>query len=84
VWGGGSEEGNPGGKPRSASSDPDEEHRASAGIRRCRRKRVLNAEIAIYLKQDACSIGAVLDIPVICPEQRRKYARASVASDAIA
>jgi hypothetical protein len=26
----------------------------------------------------------VLDIPVICAEQRRKYARAGVASDAIA
>ena len=82
--GGGSDEGNPGGKPRPASSDPDEEHRASAGIRRGRRKRVLNAKIAIYLKRDACGIGAVLDIPVICAEQRRKYARAGVASDAIA
>jgi len=82
--GGGSEEGNSGGKPRPGSSDPDEEHRASAGIRRRRRKRVLNAEIAIYLKRYACSIGAVLDIPVICAEQRRKYARAGVASDPIA
>jgi hypothetical protein len=36
--GGGSEKGNSGGKPRSASSDPDEEHRASAGIRHRRRK----------------------------------------------
>ena len=87
MWegrGGGSEEGNPGGKPRPASSDPDEEHRAGAGIGRRRRKRVLNAEIAIYLERHACSIGAVLDIPVICAEQRRKHACAGVAADAIA
>ena len=82
--GGRSEEGNPGGKPRPVCSDPDEEHRASAGIRRRRRKRVLNAKIAIYLKRYACSIAAVLDIAVICAEQGRKYARAGVASDAIA
>src|ERR1700733_8071652 len=82
--GGGSEEGNPGGKPRPVCSDPDEEHRAGAGIRRRRRKRVLNAKIAIYLKRDACKICAVLGIPVICAEQRRKYARVGVASDGIA
>jgi hypothetical protein len=82
--GGGSEEGNPGGKPRSASSDPNEEDRARAGIRRRRRKRVLNAEIAVYLKWYACGIGAVRDIHVIRAEQRRKYACACVGSDAIA
>ena len=82
--GGGSEEGNPGGKPRSVCSDPDEEHWASAGIRRRRRKRVLNAKIAVCLKRYAYRIGAVLDIPVICAEQRRKYARTGIASDAIA
>ena len=78
------QEGNPRGEPRPAASDPDEEHRTSASIRRRRRKRVLNAKVAIYLKRDPCSTCAVLDIPVICAEQRRKYARAGVASDGIA
>ena len=82
--GGRSEKGNPGGKPRSVCSDPDEEHRTGAGIRRHGRKRVLNVKIAVYLKRYACSIAAVLDIAVICAEQGRKYARAGVASDAIA
>ena len=80
----GSEEGNPGGKPRPVCCDPDEEHRASAGIRRGRRKRVLNAKIAVCPKRYAYGIGAVLDIAVICAEQCRKYARAGVASDGIA
>ena len=62
--------GNPGGEPRPGSSDPDEEHRASARIRRRRRKRVVNAKIAIHFKRDACKICAVWDIPVICAEQR--------------
>src|ERR1700679_3321009 len=80
---GGTDEGNSGGKPRSASSDPDEEHRAGAGVRRRRRKPVLNVKIAICLNRYAGSTGAVLDVPVIRAEQCRKYARAGVGSDAI-
>jgi|ERR1700679_1153540 len=82
--GGGSEEGNSGGKPRTVCGDPDEEYGAGAGFGRGGRKRVLNAEVAVCLKRYACGIGAVLDIAVICAEQRRKYARAGVAADAIA
>ena len=41
-------------------------------------------KIAIYLKRHACKSCAVLDIPVICAEQRRKYARVAVACDGIA
>jgi hypothetical protein len=76
--------GDPGGKPPPVSGNPDEERRASAGIRRRRRKRVVNAKITIHFKLNACKILTVLDIPVTCAEQRRKYARVAVASDAIA
>jgi hypothetical protein len=48
--------GNPGGEPHPGSSYPNEEHRASASIRRRGRKRVLNAKISIYVKRDACKI----------------------------
>ena len=44
----------PGGEPRTGSSGPDEKHRASARIRGRRRKRVVNAKIAIHFKRDAC------------------------------
>ena len=76
--------GNPGGEPRPGPSDPDEEYRASARIRRRRRKHVVNAKIAIHFKRDACKICAVWDIPVICAEQRRKNSRVAVASNGIA
>ena len=76
--------GNPGGEPRPGPSDPDEEYRANARIRRRRRKHVVNAKIAIHFKRDACKICAVWDIPVICAAQRRKNARVAVASDGIA
>jgi hypothetical protein len=69
---GGVRKGDSGGKPRPVCGNPDEEYRASAGIGRRRRKRVLNAKIAVYLQRYAYSIGAVLDIAVICAEQRRK------------
>ena len=48
--------GNPGGEPRPGPSDPDEEYRASARIRRRRRKHVVNAKIAIHCKLNACKI----------------------------
>ena len=48
--------GNPGGEPRTGSSGPDEEYRASARIRGRRRKRVVNPKIAIHFKRDACKI----------------------------
>src|SRR5260370_20133080 len=45
--------GDPGGEPRPVSSDPDEEHRASASIRRRRQKLVINTKIAIHFKLNA-------------------------------
>ena len=43
-------------KPSSAGRHPDQEHWISARIRRRRRKRVVNAKIAIHVKRDACRI----------------------------
>src|SRR2546425_12478736 len=82
-----------GGEPVPVARAADEEHRPDAGVRRCRRQKIVDSEVAVGLERHTlyagCDVVAVRTVygegSVRChTDQRREDALPSVCPDAIA